>query len=198
MTTAIPVIADHSVEIRLSDIGLFTKRRAHEQFSQRERAVQMQQQFAHCMRDALAGNGCIMPGLCANSQSLDEQLSCAHLYIGHGPPGVAYSGMLIIDLDNFTGNGIAMPRDRQEKILKRLRAIGTLVYRAETRREECALGAFPGDVFLRHLDKVSTFTGGPRRNRSQAQQVRRAGVQASSARRAAARCNRGFLSRLFG
>ena len=191
MTAAVPVIADHSVEIRLSDIGLFTKRKAHEHFSQRERAVQIQQQFAHCMRNALAGNGCIMPSLCANSQSLDEPLSCGHLYIGHGPPPFAYSGMLLIDLDNFTGNGIAMPIDRQQKILKRLRAIGTLVYRAETRCEDCALGAFPGDVHIPALARISAF---PARRKPPAGAPRKR----SQVPRARGKGGGGLLGRIFG
>lgn len=99
------------VVLRLDDIGLFKKPRGREVKSQYQRACEIRDQFAHCMRNALCGNGCVMPYLCAYG---DSSLSCAHL---------------TVDYANFTGKGIPLTRRSAALIDQRLRAIGTLVYR---------------------------------------------------------------------
>lgn len=153
--------------IPLDDIGLFRKRRAHEQMSQRERAEQIRGQFAHCMDNALNGTCCMMPYLCAHGASV---LSCAHLHV---------------DYANFTGGGIPLTGRARTTFDARLRAIGTLVYKADYPH----LGSMPGDVHLPALQKISQFTGGPRKTARPAK---------GKPRRAAPKKSGGWLSRLFG
>lgn len=123
--------------IQLDDIGLFRKRRSHELYSQRERAEQIRDAFAHCMDNALNGTYCVMPDLCALGEPC---LSCAHLHV---------------DYANFTGRGIPLPMRARTKLDARLRAIGTLVYR----QKESVYGSLPGDIHIPSLQRISQFTG---------------------------------------
>jgi hypothetical protein len=156
-----------STRIPLDDIGLFRKRRSHEQMSQRERAEQIRDQFAECMDNART-NGCVMPMLCAFG---DPDLRCVHLHV---------------DYANFTGAGIPLTRRARATFDARLRAIGTQVYRSVSGQ----LGPLPGDVHLPALQKISTFTGGPRKAAARPAK--------GKPRRAAPKKSGGWLSRLFG
>lgn len=154
--------------IQLDDIGLFRKRRSHERMSQRERAEQIRDQFAHCMDNALTVvSYCCMPGLCASG---DSSLSCAHLHV---------------DYANFTGGGIPLTGRARTTFDARLRAIGTLVYKEQTGFSH----PMPGDIHIPSLQKIAHFTGGPRKTARPAN---------SKPRRAAPAKKSGWLSRLFG
>lgn len=169
------------VVLKLDDIGLFKQPRGRESKSQYQRACEIRDCFAHCMRNALNGNGCVMPDLCAHG---DASLSCVHL---------------TVDYANFTGKGIPLTRRSAALIDQRLRAIGTLVYRGGEVSSGHPLGTYAGDVHIAALSRISSFQGNrPGRSGSSAKKAKRTSVQASSARRAAARDNRGFFSRLFG
>lgn len=166
------------VVLRLDDIGLFKKPRRHESKSQYQRACEIRDQFAECMRNALNGNGCVMPELCACG---DAMLSCVHL---------------TVDYANFTGAGIPLTKRSAALIDQRLRAIGTLVYRGGATGN---LGTYPGDVHIAALSRISSFQG--TRNgghRSTAKTAKRSSLPASSARAAVRGTNGGFFSRLFG
>lgn len=156
------------VYLRLDDIGLFKKRRPHETLSQRERAEQIRDQFAHCMTAALRWQHCIMPNLCASGEDV---LLCEHLHV---------------DYSNFTQRvdgqgGIPLTGRARKLIDARLRAIGTQVYRKEYGIADSA--SLPGDIHMPALQKVSTFTGTRK---------------AASRPRAAANKESGFLGRLLG
>jgi hypothetical protein len=125
------------VYLRLDDVGLFKKPRPHEQLSQYQRAVQVRDQFATCMRNALRHHYCVMPELCAHG---DAVLDCAHL---------------TVDYSNFTGNGIPLTGRARTIIDARLRAIGTLVFRRQTGFR----GALPGDIHVPALSRISSFPG---------------------------------------
>lgn len=125
------------VVIRINDLPLIKRVRGrNEQLSQYERACQIRDQFADCMRNALCSNGCIMPGLCANCETLD----CAHLYV---------------DYSNFTGHGLPLTKFARERFHARLIAIGTQVYRAQNP----VIFPLPGDKYIKSLERVSHFTG---------------------------------------
>ena len=169
------------VVLKLDDIGLFKQPRGRESKSQYQRACEIRDCFAHCMRNALNGNGCCMPELCAVG---DPSLSCVHL---------------TVDYANFTGAGIPLTRRAAELIDQRLRAIGTLVYRGGSVSSAHPLGTYPGDVHIAALSRIASFPGKkPGGSRPPAKKRKRSSGQASSVRRAAARDNRGFFSRLFG
>jgi hypothetical protein len=169
------------VVLRLDDIGLFKNPRGRESKSQYQRACEIRDQFADCMRNALCGNGCVMPDLCATGAS---SLACAHLSV---------------DYANFTGTGIPLTKRSAALIDQRLRAIGTLVYRGGEVSSAHPLGTYAGDEYIAALSRISSFpgrrTGG---SGSTAKKVKRSRLPTSSTRRAAARGNRGFFSRLFG
>ena len=158
------------VVLRLDDIGLFKKRRQHEQYSQYERACAVRDQFAECMHNALNGNGCVMPDLCANG---DSSLHCAHLHV---------------DYANFSGKGIPLTGRARSLIDARLRAIGTLVYRGQSGFSVIPKGSLAGDVHVAALQRISSFTG--RRKSS--------GARAPVAKRAGSRKERSFVGRLLG
>lgn len=124
------------VYFKLDDIGLFKKPRKHEVMSQYQRAVNIQQQFAHCMLH-VRQNSCCMPDLCAHGIRI---LCCAHLHV---------------DYSNFTGHGIPLTKHAAKKIDERLRAIGTLVYRDVTGVKN----SLPGDIHVPSLTRISSFPG---------------------------------------
>jgi hypothetical protein len=142
------------VVIRIDDLPLIKRVRGRkEKLSQYERACQIRDQFAHCMRNALCSNACDMPGLCANCQTLH----CAHLYV---------------DYANFTGNGIPLTKFAQDRFHARLIAIGTQVYRAQSPE---IIFPLPGDKYIKSLERVSHFTGKRKTSRAPAAKRARAG-----------------------
>lgn len=155
--------------IKLEDLPLFKNRRPHEMLSQYERACQIRDQFAECMQNALNGNRCIMPMLCAYGEA---QLTCAHLFV---------------DYANFTGGGIPLTGAARSRIDKRLRGLGTQIYRATN----CVSGALPGDVHVASLQKIAHFTGGPRKAAARP-------AKGKPRRSAPPKKSGGWLSRLFG
>lgn len=188
-----------SVYVNLDDIGLFKKRRAHELMSQRERAEQIRDAFAHCMCNALQSGVCIMPGLCANN----EPRICAHLTFiesaGHAGQLISKLGQAlgtvhlaspnVIDYGNFTGNGIPLTGRARTQIDGRLRAIGTLVHRSEMSSRLGGKDAYAGDVWVPLLDKT-TFPAGARR---------KAGAPKRAVAKPKAKAkSRGWLASLFG
>jgi len=153
------------------DVGMFRKARPHETQSQYERAMQIQQQFAHCMTRALRHRDCDMPSLCAHG---NEVLLCAHLRV---------------DYANFTQRvdgqgGIPLTGRARKTIDARLRAIGTLVYRDEY--DFFAPGSLPGDIYVPQLQRINSFTGTRKTS----------GAQASA--RTPAGKDGGLLGRLLG
>jgi hypothetical protein len=122
------------VVLKLDDLGLFKRRRKHEQLSQHERACQVRDQFAQCMKNALRWRCCIMPEYCAHG----SDLACEHL---------------IVDYSNFSGAGIRLTGSSQKLIDARLRAIGTLVFRRQTGFK----GPVAGDIHVPALARISTF-----------------------------------------
>lgn len=129
------------VVLKLDDVGLFKQPRGRESQSQYQRACEIRDCFAHCMRNALNGNGCVMPELCACG---DPTLSCVHL---------------TVDYANFTGAGIPLTKRSALLIDQRLRAIGTLVYRGGAVSSAHPLGTYPGDVHIAALSRISSFQG---------------------------------------
>lgn len=126
------------VVLKLDDVGLFKRPRKHEITSQYQRACEVRDQFATCMSNALRHHYCVMPELCAHGRDL---LSCAHLHV---------------DYAHFTGSGIPLTGKARRIIDARLRAIGTLVYREQSRWH---MGSLPGDIHLPALQRISHFTG---------------------------------------
>jgi hypothetical protein len=156
------------VVLKLDDIGLFKKRRKREIQSQYERAVEVRDQFAECMQNALRYRYyCVMPDLCARGNAL---LSCNHL---------------LVDYANFTGHGIPLTGQARRIIDARLRAIGTLVYREQSM---FPTGALAGDIHLPALNRISHFTGG----------ARKAGARSQTRKATSGKSGGGLLGRLFG
>lgn len=147
------ILAPSAIYIKLDDIGLFkTIRNSREKISQRDRAIAIRDQFAECMNNAIDGNGCIMPELCANGAGV---LKCAHL---------------CVDYSNFTGGGMPLTGAAKTRIDQRLRAIGTMVRRVQMlgSRYLEEMGRYPGDVHIQALNKISSFEeqrGGATRSR---------------------------------
>lgn len=169
------------VVLKLDDIGLFKNPRGRETQSQYQRACEIRDQFAHCMRNALNGNGCVMPQLCAYG---DSSLSCVHL---------------TVDYANFTGKGIPLTKRSASLIDQRLRAIGTLVYRGGEVSSVHPLGTYRGDEHIAALSRISSFPG--RRTGgvgSTAKKIKRSRLPPSSASRGMRSNNSSFFSRLFG
>jgi len=161
------------VYLRLDDLPLFKKKKPHEQMSQYQRAVQIRDQFAKCMSDALVSHACDLPDKCARG---DDFLACVHLVVNYDffTQKVNERGELI--------GGIPLTGMARKKIDARLRAIGTQVYREESGYDG-PLGSLPGDRYISDLERISSFAGTRK---------------ASASKRASAGKDGGLLGRLLG